>query len=116
MRLEEILPGIQVRGFAPGKPVTIVASAPIGSRALTVTFRTSEGRVDEVVVHRDEEHLYTLGSSGSSWDLDGDASLFRLTAEAKRIRLAHLFDPLLAVHLSSVRPLPHQIDAVYGHM
>ena len=31
-------------------------------------------------------------------------------------RLAHLFDPLLAVHLSRVEPLPHQIRAVYGEM
>lgn len=37
-------------------------------------------------------------------------------AEAQRIRLAHLFDPLLAVHTSLVDPLPHQITAVYGEM
>jgi hypothetical protein len=30
-----------------------------------------------------------------------------------RIRLAHLFDPVLAVHTSMVEPLPHQITAVY---
>ncbi|MEO0968585.1 MAG: helicase-related protein, partial [Cyanobacteria bacterium J06639_18] len=35
---------------------------------------------------------------------------------ALRIRLAHLFDPLLAVHTSLVEPLPHQIIAVYGEM
>jgi hypothetical protein len=37
-------------------------------------------------------------------------------AEAHRIRLAHLFDPVLAVHTSLVDPLPHQITAVYGEM
>ena len=30
-------------------------------------------------------------------------------SEAQRIRLAHLFDPLLAIHTSMVDPLPHQI-------
>jgi hypothetical protein len=40
----------------------------------------------------------------------------RLVSEAQRIRLAHLFDPLLAVHTSLVDPLPHQITAVYGEM
>ena len=30
--------------------------------------------------------------------------------------LAHLFDPVLAVHTSIVDPLPHQITAVYEAM
>jgi superfamily II DNA or RNA helicase len=37
-------------------------------------------------------------------------------SEAQRIRLAHLFDPLLAVHTSNVEPLPHQITGVYKEM
>ncbi len=36
--------------------------------------------------------------------------------EAKRIDLAFLFDPMMAVHTSSVHPLPHQIAAVYESM
>lgn len=30
--------------------------------------------------------------------------------------MAYLFDPWMAVHLSQVEPLPHQITAVYGEM
>ena len=41
---------------------------------------------------------------------------FGLVSEAHRIRLAHLFDPVLAVHTSMVEPLPHQITAVYDAM
>ncbi len=37
-------------------------------------------------------------------------------SEAQRIRLAHLFDPVLAVHTSLVEPLPHQITPVYEAM
>ena len=33
-----------------------------------------------------------------------------------RINLAHLFDPMMAVHTSNVEPLPHQITAVYESM
>lgn len=51
-----------------------------------------------------------------AWSFDGDGALFRLVAEARRIRLAYLFDPRLAVHLSLIEPLPHQIVAVYGEM
>jgi len=41
---------------------------------------------------------------------------FRLVAEAYRINLAYLFDPMMAVHTSNVQPLPHQITAVYESM
>jgi hypothetical protein len=51
---------------------------------------------------------------------------FRLRRGTKRLsgsdrrrsasRLAHLFDPYLAVHSSRIEPLPHQITAVYGEM
>ena len=47
---------------------------------------------------------------------DGDGRLFRLASEALRIRLAHLFDPHVAVHASRIEPLPHQLTAVYGAM
>ena len=50
------------------------------------------------------------------WSFDGNGADFKLAAEAHRIRLAHLFDPLLAVHTSTVEPLPHQITAVYDCM
>ncbi len=30
--------------------------------------------------------------------------------------VAYLFDPVLAVHISLVTPLPYQITAVYGQM
>ena len=53
---------------------------------------------------------------GRPWSFDGDGHLFRLVSEAHRIRLAHLFDPVLAVHTSLVEPLPHQITAVYEAM
>ena len=53
---------------------------------------------------------------GRPWSFDGEGAKFRLVSEAHRIRLAHLFDPVLAVHTSLVEPLPHQITAVYDSM
>ena len=54
--------------------------------------------------------------AGCTWSFDGDGALLRLVSEAWRIRLAHLFDPYLAVHAARIEPLPHQIAAVYGEM
>ncbi len=53
---------------------------------------------------------------GRPWSFDDHGVLFRLVSEAQRIRLAHLFDPVLAVHTSVVEPRPHQITAVYETM
>jgi SNF2 family DNA or RNA helicase len=39
-----------------------------------------------------------------------------LAIEAERYRLASLFDPLLAVSVSKIDPLPFQIEAVYGYI
>jgi superfamily II DNA or RNA helicase len=49
-------------------------------------------------------------------DFSGDAESFFLVIEGRRIRLAHQFDPLYAVNVSQIDPLPHQIDAVYFHI
>ncbi len=43
----------------------------------------------------------------------GNAEAFFLALESHRIRMAYQFDPLLAISVSQVDPLPHQIDAVY---
>jgi len=50
------------------------------------------------------------------WKFDADAARTRLASEAYRIKLAHLFDPHLAIHTSRIQSLPHQISAVYGDM
>ncbi len=45
-----------------------------------------------------------------------DGERFRLAALAERIRAAAQYDPQFAVGISSVDPLPHQIDAVYNYL
>lgn len=47
--------------------------------------------------------------------LTEDAEDFFFLIEAHRIRLAYQFDPQLAVSISQVDPLPHQIEAVYRY-
>ncbi|RLE44576.1 helicase, partial [Candidatus Woesearchaeota archaeon] len=46
-------------------------------------------------------------------DFSCDPEAFFLVTEGRRIRLAHQFDPLYAVNVSQIDPLPHQIDGVY---
>jgi SNF2 family DNA or RNA helicase len=84
--------------------------------AIELTYKDSKGKLANELIYRDREGDIEILESGKPWSFDGDPDLFRLVSEAHRIRLAYLFDPLLAVHTSLVEPLPHQITAVYETM
>ncbi len=88
----------------------------IGTVAIEVTYKDAGGRLGNELLYRDREPTLEIVEAGRPWSFDGDSGLFRLLSEANRIRLAYLFDPLLAVHTSLVEPLPHQITAVYSEM
>lgn len=116
MRLEDLRPGTVVRGLVLNSAVTVIQVQWLGSEALEITFKEPSGRVGSQLLFRSDEERLDIVERGRPWSFDGDGALFRLVAEAHRIRLAHLFDPLLAVHTSLVEPLPHQITAVYEAM
>jgi len=116
MKLEDLQPDATVRGILPDASVTVVSVQWHGSDALTLVYRGATGRVADEVLYRHDEPRLEIVEVGRSWSFDGDGALFRLVSEAHRIRLAHLFDPVLAVHTSLVEPLPHQITAVYEEM
>jgi SNF2 family DNA or RNA helicase len=115
-RLEDLRPNTSVRGILPDGLVTVLNVNWFGSDALDLTYRTNDGRPGSILLYRDDEARIEVVEQGRPWSFDGDGALFRLVSEAHRIRLAHLFDPVLAVHTSVVEPLPHQITAVYDAM
>lgn len=115
-QLEELTRGAAVQGILPDGLVTISDVRWIGTVAIEVTYKDSNGRLGSELLYRDREETLEVVESGRPWSFDGDPELFRLLSEANRIRLAYLFDPMLAVHTSLVEPLPHQITAVYGEM
>ena len=75
-----------------------------GSDALELTYKTPAGKVANELLYRHDEARIEVVEVGRPWSFDGDGELFRLVSEAHRIRLAHLFDPVLAVHTSVVDP------------
>ena len=116
MTLEDLRPDASVRGVLPDAAVKVVSVQWHGSDALTLVYRGPAGRVADEILYRHDESRLEVVQTGRPWSFDGDGALYRLVAEANRIRLAHLFDPVLAVHTSLVDPLPHQITAVYEAM
>src|SRR2546427_266997 len=115
-RLEDLQPNISVRGILPDCLVTVVNVQWFGSEAVEITYKDPAGKKANELLYRHDEPRIEVVEQGRPWSFDGDGSLFRLVSEAHRIRLAHLFDPVLAVHTSLVEPLPHQITAVYEAM
>jgi len=115
-KLEDLRPQAALQGILPEATVTVVSVQWYGSDALELTYKDPTGRVGNVLLYRDDEPRLQIVEHGRPWSFDGDGDLFRLVSEAHRIRLAYLFDPLLAVHTSLLDPLPHQITAVYEAM
>ena len=116
MTLEDLQPNAAVRGILTDGLVVVVSVQWFGSQAIELTYKTPDGKVANELLYRTDEARLEVAEQGQPWSFDGDGALFRLVSEALRIRLAHLFDPVLAVHTSVVEPLPHQITAVYESM
>jgi superfamily II DNA or RNA helicase len=115
-RLEDLIRGASVKGVLPNITVSVVDVAWHGSNVVELTYKDQSGRLGSELLYRDREPTLEVVDAGRVWSFESDGALFRLISEAYRIRLAYLFDPVLAVHTSLVEPLPHQITGVYGEM
>ncbi len=114
--LEHLQRGLLVRGIVPAQIVTLIDVEWKGPNAVTVVYRQGNGKVGDMLLYRENEAELAIVQAERLWAFDVDGALLRLVSEAYRIHLAHLFDPMLAVHTSMIEPLPHQITAVYDEM
>ena len=116
LKLEQIKKDSAISGIEQQEVVRVVTTEQVGDNALTVYYKTADGRVLERMLFRTDELKLSLAEAGRPWAFDAPGTEFKLATEAYRINLAHLFDPMMAVHTSNVEPLPHQITAVYESM
>lgn len=115
-RLEDLTLGSVINGIRPDEPVTVVSAKWYGSNCVDVIYKTNTGLTGSQVLYREDESSLSVREKSLPWSFDVPGERMQLVSEAYRIHLAHLFDPFLAVHTSSVEPLPHQISAVYQEM
>jgi hypothetical protein len=87
-RLEDLTRGASVEGILPDAAVTVVDVKWYGSAVVELTYKDGSGRLGHELVYRDREPTLAIVTAGRPWSFDGDGSLFRLAAEAHRIRLA----------------------------
>ena len=84
----------------PGGFATVIVTLPSGNpKKLTIS--------DQMALELDLSAPFTF---------DADPSSFKLALEAKRMELAGVFDPFVAVSTSNLEALPHQLSAVYGEL
>lgn len=113
MNRAELKPGAVVRGPVFPEPVEILVVQPLGSDIKITGAGKSTGQVHQRVLT--EAQLAHLSASPETEPFDGDAARFRLGVEAKRLGLAHEYDPYFTLSIARVDPLPHQLEAVYDY-
>jgi len=105
MNFETIKPGDRIKGLIPGVSAQIISSQPLGDDTFEVYFRKNDGSLGQQVVFPDGAGSLSIETEDLPWKFDADAAQVKLTSEVYRIKLAHLFDPHLAVHTSLIDPL-----------
>lgn len=115
VRLEDIASDNYLAGVIPSAEVQVISVRRFGDSAVELTYRLPCGKPETTLLYRAQEQELQLVSK-NGWDFSADGDQFKLAAEALRISLAATQDPFLAVRSSRIRPLPHQISAVYEKM
>jgi superfamily II DNA or RNA helicase len=100
----------------PATAARVLAVDWIDDDTVELTFRADDGTPHTRVLDRADQGGLAAARVERAFSLDASPNDFLLAAEARRIRFASLWDPYAAVHASAVRPLPHQIAAVYEEM
>lgn len=110
----EIKPGHVVQGPRWPEPVDVKLVEDLGDYIRLVGATTGSGEHIDQLIPRQE--LDQLQIARVETDFTASPRAVFLALEARRYRFASLYDPLLAVNVSKVDPLPHQIEAVYGYV
>ncbi|MBE3129084.1 MAG: DUF3883 domain-containing protein [Actinobacteria bacterium] len=112
--MTNIKPGDIIKGNQWSEPVEIklVEENEKYFHILGVTIN-SRKFVDQIILREELSNISVLSTesifSEEPWKVF-------LSLEATRYRFASLYDPLLAMNISKIDPLPHQIEAVYGYV
>lgn len=110
----ELRSGIIIQSSLFPEPVKVEKVEDFGDFVRIVGATIDSNQHIDTVIPKSE--LSKLETYSYGMDFSANAEDVFLGLEAYRFRLASLFDPLLAMNVSRVDPLPHQIEAVYGRI
>lgn len=105
----EFVPGARVRLPGTGDEVTILTVVPGPFYDLVYE---GAGGISRITLAEDELGSLLLVEAPDRPRFDADPARFRLGIEARRIQVSFEHD-MAALAVSNIRPLPHQLEAVY---
>ncbi|MCR4416753.1 MAG: helicase-related protein [Ignavibacteria bacterium] len=107
--------GDLIRGPFWPEPIIVKDTQQIDHRHIYIIGKTqkSNEHIERIL---DLEDLDKIEIITSQKLFTQEAWKVFLSLEAIRYRYAALYDPLLAMNISKVDPVPHQIEAVYGYV
>ena len=114
MDISELKVGAIIEGPKWPDPVEIKKIEDFGDDVNIVGSRIPTGIHVDVILSKEE--LSHISLKTIDCDFSSEPWKVFLALETIRYRFASLYDPLLAMNTSKVDPLPHQIEAVYGHV
>lgn len=109
MDLDRLRPKARIRLPETGEVVTLVA---VTSGTFWEFFYEGPTGTGKIVLAEGELGRIELVETPDRMTFDGDPVTFRLGMESRRIEIAFAYD-MAAIAVSNVRPLPHQLEAVY---
>ncbi len=116
MELEALKSGVIIEGPFFPEPVKIIQVQHLENGAIQIQgVGTVERKFYDPVLSPEDLTKLKLFTE-NKLDFGADPEGFFLFVEANRVRNAFQFDPLFAVNVSQVDPLPHQIEAVYHYI
>lgn len=115
-KLENITKGTFLQGIIPNQMAEVIDVIRHGEDVIEVIYKDPRGELSNQILYRDNEPSLEVVTTTPPWSFTAPSQMFKLVSEAYRIKLAYIFDPMMAIHTSMIDPLPHQITAVYDSM
>ncbi|MEM3413779.1 MAG: DEAD/DEAH box helicase, partial [Thermoplasmata archaeon] len=111
---EKLKNGMVISGPYWPEPVVVKSVRERGESIEIIGMQQYSGHHVDVILTKEQiERLKYISEEGK---FKNPAWKVFLAMETIRYRYASLYDPLLALNVSKVDPLPHQIEAVYGYI
>jgi superfamily II DNA or RNA helicase len=113
MQIDQLKPGLIVRGSLFPEPVEVLVVIGIGEAVKLTGRGVNSNQTYQPILSRPQ--VDSLEASPEQDPFDGDPKRFRLGIEALRLALAYEYDPYFSLSIARVDPLPHQLEAVYDY-
>jgi superfamily II DNA or RNA helicase len=113
VKTSELVPGQKVIGLSSKGPIEIIQVSSFTDGVASIVAREADGSLTEIIAS--DEMKFSLVDF-EAFSFSGEPNGFKLAMEAKRMSLAGIFDPFVAVSSSNLQVLPHQLSAVYGEL